>query len=188
MACIGCAGSGSAASYPHFNREADPRNQPYVIGIGDRLEINVWKDEELSTEAFVRPDGTVTVPLIGDVAASGRSPEDLRKEIKQRLDRYVKDAIVTVAVTEVNSYSFTVTGNVSHPGVFTNRAWVTVSEAIALAGGPNRYGDSSEVVIIRRDKPKAEPRRIPIDYEAILEGDAPQQDIVILPGDTIYIP
>jgi polysaccharide biosynthesis/export protein len=128
------------------------------------------------------------VPLIGDVAAAGRSPEDLRKEIKQRLDRFVKEPIVTVAVTEVNSYSFTVTGNVNTPGVFTNRNWVTVSEAISLAGGPSRYGDPRDVVIIRKQKSKGPPRRIPIDYEAILEGHAPEQDIVILPGDTIYIP
>jgi polysaccharide export outer membrane protein len=182
-----CGGSG-AADYPHFGRERDPRNTPYVIGVGDRLEINVWKDEELSTEAFVRPDGTVTIPLIGDVTAAGRAPDDLKREIKQRLDRYVKDPIVTVAVTEVNSYSFTVTGNVAHPGVFTNRSWVTISEAIALAGGPSRYGDSESVVVIRRDAPKARPRRIPIDYDAILDGDAPEQDIVVLPGDTIYVP
>lgn len=186
-ASVGC-GSGSAANYPYFERERDPRTQPYVIGVGDRLRVSVWRDEELSTDAFVRPDGTVTVPLIGDVKAAGRTPDDLRGEIKQRLDKYVKDPIVTVAVSEVNSYSFTVTGNVAHPGVFSNRSWVTVSEAIALAGGPSRYGDASEVVIIRRDNPKAEPRRIPIDYEAILDGDAPKQDIVILPGDTIYVP
>jgi polysaccharide export outer membrane protein len=184
---LGCGGT-SAAEYPHFGKERDPRSQPYVIGVGDRLEINVWKDEELSTEAYVRPDGTVTIPLIGDVVATGRSPTDLKKEIKQRLDRYVKDAIVTVAVTEVNSYSFTVTGNVAHPGVFSNRNWVTISEAIALAGGPSRYGDADAVVVIRRDQPKARPRRIPIDYDAILEGDAPEQDIVILNGDTIYVP
>lgn len=184
---LACAG-GKAANYPYFDRERDPRTQPYVIGVGDRLAVSVWRDDELSTEAFVRPDGTVTVPLIGDVKAAGRTPDDLRAEIKQRLDKYVKDPIVTVAVTEVNSYSFTVTGNVANPGVFSNRSWVTVSEAISLAGGPSRYGDPSEVVVIRRDKPKATPRRIPIDYEAILEGDAPNQDIVVLPGDTIYIP
>jgi polysaccharide biosynthesis/export protein len=184
----GCGGGSAAAKYPYFDKEPDPRNLPYTIGAADRLAITVWKDTELTTEAFVRPDGTVTVPLIGDVAAAGRTPEDLRKEIAQRLDRYVKEPIVTVAITEVNSYSFTVTGNVNAPGVFSNRTWVTVSEAIALAGGPSRYGDPNDVVIIRKQKAKGPPRRIPIDYEAILEGDAPEQDIVILPGDTIYIP
>ena len=169
LTAVGCGGSGSASNYPYFDRERDPRNQPYVIGVGDRLAINVWKDEELSTEAFVRPDGTVTVPLIGDVKAARRLPEELRKEIKQRLDRYVKDAIVTVAVTEVNSYSFTVTGNVAQPGVFTNRSWVTVSEALALAGGPNRYGDASEVVVIRRATrrgPGLDPSRVELMWRA----------------------
>jgi polysaccharide biosynthesis/export protein len=185
---LACNKGGAAASYPHFGRERDPRNQPYVIGVGDRLRINVWKDPELSTEAFVRPDGTVTMPLIGDIRAKGRTPADLTKEIKQRLDRFVKDPLITVAVTEVNSYQFTVTGNVAQPGVFTSRSWVSVSEAISLAGGPNRYADANDVVIIRRDSPEAAPRRIPIDYEAILDGEAPRQDIVILPGDTIYVP
>jgi polysaccharide export outer membrane protein len=184
--CFGCAGTQGNSRHP-YNREHDPRRRPFTVGVADTVAVNVWKDPELSTEATVRPDGTITVPLIGEVAAAGKTPNQLTNEIRQRVGRYVKDAIVTVAVTEVNSYRFTVSGNVGHPGLFTSRYYVTVSEALALAGGPNRYGEGDNVVVIRTD-PNGRTRRIPIDYDEILDGDAPQQDIVILAGDNIYVP
>ncbi len=185
LVCSGCIGGSRTANHP-YAKEYDPRGQPFVVGVADTLAVSVWRDQELSTEATVRPDGTITLPLIGEVRAVGKTPDQLTKEIRERVGRFVKDAIVTVAVTEVNSYRFTVTGNVGHPGVFTSRYYVTVSQALALAGGPNRYADD-QIVIVRRD-PGGKLRRIPIDYEDILEGDAPQQDIVILAGDNIYVP
>ena len=181
---VGCASS--ASRYPYYAREYDPRKHPYVIGVADVLEVNVWKDESLSTEARVRPDGTITVPLVGEVRAAGRTTADLREEIRQRLTQYVKQSVVTVAVSEVNSYSFTVAGNVGQPGVYSSRRFVTVAEAIALAGGPNRYATPREVEIIRVETAKQ--RRIPIDYDAILEGDRPEMNIAVLAGDTVYVP
>jgi polysaccharide export outer membrane protein len=157
-----------------------------VVGVADTLAVSVWRDQELSTEATVRPDGTITLPLIGEVRAVGKTPDQLTKEIRERVGRFVKDAIVTVAVTEVNSYRFTVAGNVGHPGIFTSRYYVTVSQALALAGGPNRYAED-EIVIVRKD-PSGKIRRIPVDYDDVLEGDAPEQDLVILAGDNIYVP
>jgi len=184
IAVVGCAST--ASRYPYYAREYDPRKHPYVIGVADVLQINVWKDESLSTEARVRPDGTITVPLVGEVKAAGRTTADLRDEIRNRLTQYVKQAVVTVAVTEVNSYAFTVAGNVGQPGVYSSRRFVTVSEAIALAGGPNRYATPKDIEIIRNESAKQ--RRIPIDYNEILEGDRPEMDIAVLAGDTIYVP
>jgi polysaccharide export outer membrane protein len=181
---MGCANK--AASYPYFAQEPDPRRKPYVIGVADVLNITVWKDQELSSEARVRPDGTITMPLVGELRAAGRTADDLRQEIANKLTQYVKQAIVTVAVTEVNSYVFTVSGNVGQPGVYSAKHFVTVAEAIALAGGPNRYASSSDVEIIRQDHGK--PRRIPIDYDSILHGDHPEQDIAVNSGDMIWVP
>jgi polysaccharide export outer membrane protein len=181
----GCASSQSG--YTHYAAEHDPRRHDYIIGVADRLRINVWKDAELSTDAIVRPDGTITVPLVGDLRAAGRTTRQLKDEIRSRLTAYVKDAVVTVALTEINSYRFTVTGEVAHPGVFTAPSFITVSEAIALAGGPSRYASASDVVLIRRAS-DGKQRRIPIDYDAILDGDNPEQDIAILTGDTVYVP
>jgi polysaccharide export outer membrane protein len=176
-----------ANGYNHYAKEPDPRTQEYVIGVADHLTINVWRDGELSTEAQVRPDGTITMPLIGDLVAAGRTPTQLKREIKSRLETYVKNSIVTVAVMEVNSYRFTVTGEVGAPGVFATKSFVTVSEAIAQAGGPTRYADDDDVILIRKD-PNGKIRRIPIDYEGIVDGDATQQDIVVLSGDTLFVP
>ena len=186
LVCVASGCASSASKYPYYAREYDPRKHPYVIGVSDVLEVNVWKDESLSTEARVRPDGTITVPLVGEVRAAGRTTDALREEIRQRLTQYVKQAVVTVAVGEVNSYNFTVAGNVGQPGVYSSRRFVTVSEAIALAGGPNRYATAKEVEIIRTESAKQ--RRIPIDYDAILEGDRPEMDIAVLAGDTVYVP
>jgi polysaccharide export outer membrane protein len=98
----------------------------------------------------------------------------------------VKDAAVTVSVTEVNSYRFTVAGNVESPGLFTARYYLTVSEALALAGGPNRYADTDEVVVVRTINGTT--LRIPINYDDILSGKSPEQDIVILAGDSVRVP
>ena len=160
----------------------DPRTRPYVIGVSDVVRVTVWKDPNLSTDAAVRPDGTITVPLVGELVAAGETVVELQRKIAQQLSAFAKDAVVTVAVVEVNSYRFTVAGNVEHPGMFTSRYYVTVSEAIALAAGPNRYASTGSVVIVRAT------RRIPIDYGAILSGKSPEQDIVVLAGDAVRVP
>jgi polysaccharide export outer membrane protein len=178
----------SPAEYKYHAKEHDPRRLPYIIGVGDTLSIHVWKDPELSTEAIVRPDGTITMPLVGELRAAGKTSDALRAQIARALGQYVKSAVVTVAVGAVASYTFTVTGEVGHPGVFNPTHYVTVSEAVALAGGPTRYASADDTVIIRRDRKSAPPRRIPVDYDAILDGDAPEQDIVVLAGDTVYVP
>jgi polysaccharide biosynthesis/export protein len=165
----------------------DPRKHPYVIGVSDVIQIDVWKNPNLSTEAPVRPDGTITMPLVGELRAAGKTTGQLKDEITRYISGYVKNTVVTVAVKEVNSYRFTVTGNVEASGMFSARSYVTISEAIALAGGPNRYASSDEVVIMRQGS-DGRIRRIPIDYDAILSGKRPEQDIVVLRGDNVHVP
>jgi polysaccharide biosynthesis/export protein len=164
----------------------DPRGKPYVIGIADVVRVGVWKDESLSTDAIVRPDGTITMPLVGELRAAGRTTAELQQDVSQRLASLVKDASVTVSVVEINSYRFTVAGNVEHPGLFSARYYLTVSEALALAGGPNRYADTDEVVVVRPVNGGS--LRIPINYDDILSGRSPEQDIVILSGDSVRVP
>jgi polysaccharide export outer membrane protein len=177
--------AGAAALYADAAAH-DPRGKPYVIGVADVVHVGVWKDESLSTDAIVRPDGTITIPLVGELRAAGRTAAQLQQDATQRLTALVKDANVTVAVTEINSYRFTVAGNVEHPGLFTARYYLTVSEALALAGGPNRYADTDDVVVVR---PTASGLvRIPINYDDILSGKRPDEDIVILAGDSVRVP
>jgi len=173
-----------------YKLEPDPRKQEYVLGPSDVLRINVWHNAELSVEVAVRPDGTISMPLIGDVQAAGRTPAQVRAEIAKRLSTFVRDesAIVTVTVAAINSYRFVISGNVEKAGAYASAHYVTVSEALALAGGPNRFASADETVIIRTDPARGGVKRIPIDYPAILNGTHPEQDLFLLPGDTLYVP
>ena len=117
----------------------NPNSRELTLGVGDVLEITVWSQKDLNTEATVRPDGTLTMPLVGDIKAIGITPSALKDTIYKGLQNYVKMASpseVSVAVKQLKSYRFTVQGEVGRPGQFSNDSYVTVSEAIALAGGP----------------------------------------------------
>lgn len=182
---LGCA---TRAMQPTVAADvSDPRGRPYLIGVADVIRVTVWRDASLSTETAVRPDGAITVPLVGEIEAAGRTAAQVKEQLERRLAAYVKDAVVTVAVVEVNSYRFTVAGSVERPGMFTPRYYVTVSEAIALAGGPNRFASPDDTVVIR-PRAAGNPARIPVDYEKILSGARPDQNIVVLPGDTVLVP
>jgi polysaccharide biosynthesis/export protein len=185
LALSACAARAPSSSYTTA-ASSDPRRQPYVIGPSDVIRITVWKDPALSTEAVVRPDGTITLPATGELRAAGRTAADLQNEARQRVAALVNDPVVTVSVVEVNSYRFTVAGNVENPGLFTSRYYLTVSEAVALAGGPNRYASTGDIVVVRRGERGVQ--RISIDYDAILSGRNPEQDIVLLAGDAVQVP
>jgi polysaccharide export outer membrane protein len=174
----------------NYESEPDPRKSEFVLGPSDVLHINVWKNPDLSGDTIVRPDGTITLPLVGDIHAAGRTSAEVRQELTQRLATFIKDdsAVVTVAVMAINSYRFTVSGNIERPGTYSSSHYVTVAEALALAGGPNRYADPEETVVIRTDALKGGTRRIPIDYPGMQAGKRPEQNIALLPGDVIYVP
>lgn len=174
--------------YPYAS-EPDPRGKPFVIGISDVVRVGVWKNPGLSTSAPVRPDGTITMPLVGEIRADGRTTAQLEAEIKRRLDAYLRDqaAVVTVTVEEVNSYRFSVSGEVTNPGVFTSKSYVTLVEAMALAGGPTRFADTNAVKVVRRNA-DGTLRTIPVSYTAIIEDGREDMNVVILAGDRIQVP
>jgi polysaccharide export outer membrane protein len=183
---LGCA---SANLNYDYTKEPDPRAQEFPVGPGDRLQINVWRDEELSTEARVRPDGAITVPLVGDIRAAGRTASQIRDEIQSKLTAFMKSetAKVTVIVSEVYSYYFTVSGNVERPGIYRPTSYVTVLEALSISGEPNRYADTDNLKILRRD-PSGGLKRIPINYDLLRRGERMDQNVVILAGDNIVVP
>jgi polysaccharide export outer membrane protein len=172
-----------------YASEPDPRKSEYVLGPSDVLRITVWHNPELSGDATVRPDGAISLPLVGDLRAAGRTPGQVRAELAQRMSTFIKEesAIVTVAVASISSYRFIVSGSVERPGAYVATHYVTVVEAMALAGGPNKFANPDSGVIIRVDATRGT-RRIPIDYPSILNGTHPEQDLPLLPGDTLYIP
>ena len=171
-----------------YAKEPDPRKLGYQLGPADVVHVNVWKNADLTVDATVRPDGSITLPLIGEVPAGGRTCEQLRDAITQKLTAFVKDetATVTVTLATVASYRFVVSGNVERGGAFVSTHYVTVTEAMALAGGPNKFSSPEQTVIIREDAKGV--RRIPIDYPAILAGTHPEQDLALFSGDMIYVP
>lgn len=179
-------------NYP-YEKEPDPRTKELVLGAGDTIAINVWENKDLNTEATIRPDGTITMPLVGDLKAAGETPSSLKTQITAKLVDFVKlqqgTDLVTVAVREWRSYRFTVQGEVERQGNFTANHFVTVAEAVAMAGGVSRFAKRHEVVVFRED-PRAPggKRKIPIDYDLVLSGKRPDMNIWILPNDTIYVP
>jgi polysaccharide biosynthesis/export protein len=186
LAAAGC----TPPVHYNYGSEPDPRGKPYVLGVGDRIHISVWQNQDLSTDAVVRPDGTVTMPLVGDIKAAGMTPTQLRAKIREHLGDYLKGAIptITIAVTDVASYRFTVSGAVFQGGSFTPGRYVTVMEAIAMAGGLTRFAKGDQIIVNRIDPDTGRVRRIPINYDLISSGAALRQNIVILAGDSVYVP
>jgi polysaccharide biosynthesis/export protein len=184
-----CATSSQGPSYD-YSREPDPRKSEYVIGVADQLSILVWKYPEFSRDVTVRPDGTITLPLIGDLRADGKPPSQLKAEIVKQLGKFVRDesAVVTVSVSASNSYNFTVSGNVERPGLFSANRYLTVLEGIQLAGGPNRFASPQNTQITRRDRQTGAVRTIPVDYAGVLDGSRPSANVVLLAGDQVFVP
>jgi polysaccharide export outer membrane protein len=186
LVAVGCG-----HTQPRFNYagEPDPRKSEYILGASDVLRVTVWKNPDLSAETTVRPDGVITLPLMGDFQAGGHTAEQLRTEIRARLGTFVKDesALVTVAVAAINSYRVTVSGNVERPGTYPVNHFINVSEALMLAGGANKFASPEDAILIRTS-PEQGTRRIPIDCVAILRGAKLEQNLTIIAGDTIYVP
>jgi polysaccharide export outer membrane protein len=169
-----------------YGKEYDPRRHEYIIGVSDQININVYHMPDLSGAGTVRPDGVITMPLIGDVQVAGKTPSQIREEMKKKLSSYVKaDTVINVTVTAFNSYRFTVTGNVSHAGSTQPKYYVTVAEAIAAAGGPNKFA-GDQIVIFRLDASR-KVREIPISYKRLMSGRHPEMDICVVSGDTIVV-
>lgn len=170
--------------------DVDPTKKELTLGVGDILQITIWAQKDLNTEATVRPDGTLTMPLVGDIRAVGLTPSALKDMIFKGLQAYVKMASpseVSVAVKTLKSYRITVQGEVGRPGQFSNDSYVTVTEAIALAGGPTRFAKRNDIKLFRRDS-KGQTQELVIDYDLVASGKRADLDVWLLAGDTIYVP
>jgi polysaccharide export outer membrane protein len=184
---VGCVAASAVAGCAH--ETTPPPSVPraeYVIGKEDVVAVEVWKDPTLSTKVPVRPDGKISVPMIGDVVAEGKTAEALRAEITERLKPFVADPVVGVMVTEVNATRFYVLGEVAHPGAFPVRGPVSVIQALAMAGGPTEFANDRRVVVIRPGRDGAAETRFKVDTRAVLAGNA--KALTVMPGDTVWVP
>ena len=158
----------------------------YIIGPTDVLEINVWREPDLSRTIPVRPDGKITLPLLNDVQASGLTPLELKAGIEKRLAEFVESPTVSVAVLEIHSKNIFVLGQVESPGQYPLQQDLTVLQALSLAGGLAEWADKGDVVILRKENGKQS--RIKFDYKNVSKGKHLEKNIVLQPGDTIIVP
>lgn len=157
----------------------------YVIGPEDGLQVTVWKDPTLSGTFPVRPDGMISLTLLGDVQAAGLTPMQLTATLTDKLKKYIQDPIVSVVVVAVNSKRVFVVGEVGHVGPIAMTPGMTPLQALATAGGLTPFAHSGRIYILRGAAGKQ--KQIPFDYKKALKGDAKQQ-IALEPGDTIVVP
>jgi polysaccharide export outer membrane protein len=159
----------------------------YIIGPNDILAVNVWKEAELSRELPVRPDGKVTLPLVGDVKAEGMTAEQLRQELTQRLSSFVSSPEVTVIVQEAKSKRFNIVGEVQRPGVYPLTHRMTVLDAIAMAGGFRDFAKTKKIYVLRLAVDGSQ-SRLPFNYRQVINGKRFEQNVTLESGDTIVVP
>lgn len=174
--------------------DRDTLTPEYRIGPGDVLQVFVWKEAELSRDVRVRPDGYVTVPLIGDLFAVAKTLKGLAAELTQALSQFVNSPVVTVTLNDSSALRFYVVGEVGKPGEFPLVGRTTVMQALALAGGFREFAKSEEVKILRQELSvtggRTQTREIvlPLNYKQIAQGQNLHQNFALKPGDVIVVP
>jgi polysaccharide export outer membrane protein len=173
-----------------IEREYEAPGQ-FLLGPEDVLDITVWKNTDLTKTVVIRPDGLISFPIIGDVQAAGITANELGDRISQRLRQYVNNPAVSVSVREINSYSVYVVGEVLKPGKIVAKSYMTVLQAISMAGGFTEFARRSQLQIVRH-KLNGDGRlhelRIPVRYKDLLAGEGGPGNMILLSGDTVVVP
>ena len=168
-------------------RTASTANQPeYRIGGGDKLQINVYKESDLTQALQVRPDGRITLPLIGDLAAAGQTPMQLQRKLTESLREFVSNPVVTVMVVEVADRVVYVMGEVNTPGAVPLKGSMTVLQALAVAGGFKDFANKGGIKVLRKTPGSDRVETIPFSYKDALRTDAPV--FYLVEGDTVVVP
>jgi polysaccharide biosynthesis/export protein len=167
--------------------DSAPADEDYVIGAQDVLAIDVWREPELSRSVPVRPDGKISLPLIGDISVSGLTPRLLQGRLTKELDSYIHKPQVTVIVQEVNSRKFYIIGQVEKPGTYSLATHVAILDALAMAGGFRDFAKVQQIYLLRL-MPDGSRKRVFFDYKAAVNGKDTYRDIEIQTGDTLVVP
>jgi polysaccharide export outer membrane protein len=187
LLCLIGAACAENVKYPV---EYDPPSS-FLIGAEDVLTVTVWRNQDLSREVVVRPDGAISMPLIGDVPAAGLSPDALAKRIAERLVDFMGNPTVSVQVKEVKSYYFFVVGEVQKPGKYPLQSYATVLQGVSLANGFTPFASKGKMHVIRMVKNgngHVEQIRIPAAYDDLVSGKGKVGNFVLKTGDTIVVP
>ncbi|HYK34831.1 polysaccharide biosynthesis/export family protein [Alloacidobacterium sp.] len=156
----------------------------YKIGVGDVLHITVWEEPQLTETAVVRPDGKVSMPLVTEVDVAGLTPEAAQQVLTDRLVKFVHKPRVTVTVQEIHSRMVYITGEVQRPGAYPLMDSMNVVQLVARAGGLTDFAKQKKVYVLRGSTSA----RVNVNYEKVLKGQAPQQNVELAPGDTVVVP
>jgi polysaccharide export outer membrane protein len=158
----------------------DPRS--YKLGSEDIIFIRVWREADLTGPVMVRPDGKITMPLIGEIQAAGQTPEELGKLVTEALSKVMQRPEVFISVQQVNSRKYYISGEVAKTGVFPIVSPVTILEALSIAGGLREYANGKKITIVRGTE------RIKFNYKEVIEGKNLKQNIMLQSGDHIIVP
>src|SRR5229473_3043106 len=158
----------------------------YIIGPEDVIDINVWKEPDMTRVVPVRPDGKISLPLINDVQAAGSTPQQLAAAVTEKLRKFLTEPQVTVIVTQINSQRVFVVGEVLRAGAFPLVPGTTVLQALANAGGFTTFANVKKIHVMRVVNGKH--IELPFNYREVLKGDNPDQNIKLEPGDTVVVP
>jgi polysaccharide export outer membrane protein len=165
---------------------ADAGILDYVIGPEDVLGVVFWRDAEMSGDVTVRPDGKITLPLIGELRAAGLTPDTLKQQIQTSAVKYLSDANVAVVVRQINSRKVYITGQVTTPGAYPLTGPRTVMQLISLAGGVTEFADSSSITIMRTIDGRTTSHKF--NYKDVSRGKNLEQNLMLRPGDTVVVP
>ena len=168
------------------NRPAGVATPDYEIGPEDVLDISVWKEEGLKKEVLVRPDGGIAFPLAGDMQAAGKTARQLQEEITQRLEKFIADPVVSVAVLKVNGNKIYVIGRVNKPGEFVAGRYVDVLQGLSMAGGLTPFAAENDIKVVRKDNGKD--IVFPFRYSDVKKGINLGQNILLKGGDVVVVP
>ncbi len=158
----------------------------YRIGAGDVLDISVWKEDTLKAQVLVRPDGGISFPLVGSFQAAGKTAAQLRDEISQKLDKFIPDAVVSVALVKVDSNTIYVIGKVNKPGNYVANSYVDVMQALSMAGGLTPFAAENNIKVLRRDGTGEV--ALPFQYAKVKKGEKLEQNILLKGGDVVVVP
>jgi len=183
LAMVGCQ---AVAAQEGGGVSSEVVENPYQINPGDRLAITVWKEPDLQRQVIVRPDGAFSFPLAGDILAQGRSIEQIRLVLEEKLSRYIPDLVVTVSAEEIAGNRVFVIGQVQRPGAFTVNANIDVTQALSIAGGMNAFAKTNDIKILRRVDGKL--TSIRFRYGDIEAGKRLEQNVLLQAGDVIVVP
>jgi polysaccharide export outer membrane protein len=168
------------------NTPASKSDDDYLIGPGDLLSIDIWKEPELSKQVTVRLDGNISMPLVGDLQAAGFTCPELRDQLTEKYKGYVEVAEVSVTLVQSLSKKIYILGRINSPGEYPLQKNMTILQAISLGGGLDQWADTSNIKLIR--KIKGVEKTFKVDYDAIVSGEDLSQNVQLQPDDTIFVP